>query len=70
MQNVLNDLPEEYRSPIILFYFQEFSYKEIAEQMQVPLGTVMSRLARAKAYLRQRLSNLDLAVTSSTASNV
>jgi RNA polymerase sigma-70 factor (ECF subfamily) len=70
LQNVLNDLPEEYRSPIILFYFQEFSYKEIAEQMQVPLGTVMSRLARAKAYLRQRLSNLDLAVTSSTASNV
>lgn len=65
LQNVLNDLPEEYRSPIVLFYFEEFSYKEIAEQMQVPLGTVMSRLARAKAYLRQRLSRRDLAVTAS-----
>jgi RNA polymerase sigma-70 factor (ECF subfamily) len=39
-----------------LFYFQEFSYKEIAEQMDVPVGTIMSRLARAKAVLRQRLT--------------
>jgi RNA polymerase sigma-70 factor (ECF subfamily) len=56
LQKVLNDLPEEFRSPIILFYFQEFSYKEIAEQMDVPVGTIMSRLARAKAFLRQRLT--------------
>jgi len=56
LQNVLNDLPEEFRSPVVLFYFEEFSYKEIAEQMGVPVGTVMSRLARAKAYLRQRLT--------------
>lgn len=56
LQNALNDLPEEFRSPVVLFYFQEFSYKEIAEQMDVPVGTIMSRLARAKAYLRQRLA--------------
>ncbi len=56
LQKVLNDLPEEFRSPIVLFYFEEFSYKEIAEQMDVPVGTIMSRLARAKACLRQRLS--------------
>lgn len=56
LQNVLNDLPEEFRSPVVLFYFEEFSYKEIAEQMDVPVGTIMSRLARAKAYLRQRLA--------------
>ncbi len=37
--------------PIILFYFEDFGYREIAEQMDLPLGTVMSRLARAKAYL-------------------
>lgn len=55
LQNVLNDLPEEYRSPLVLFYFEEFSYKEIAEQMGAPVGTIMSRLSRAKAYLRQRL---------------
>jgi len=57
LQNVLNDLPEEFRSPVVLFYFEEFSYREIAEQMEVPVGTVMSRLARAKAYLRQRLTS-------------
>jgi RNA polymerase sigma-70 factor, ECF subfamily len=56
LQHVLNQMPEEFRSPIILFYFEEFSYKEIAEHMDVPLGTVMSRLARAKSYLRQRLA--------------
>ena len=56
LQNVLNDLPEEFRSPVVLFYFEEFSYKEIAEQMGVPVGTIMSRLARAKACLRQRLT--------------
>src|SRR5258708_1440763 len=56
LQNVLNDLPEEFRSPVVLFYFEEFSYREIAEQMGVPVGTIMSRLARAKAYLRQRLT--------------
>lgn len=56
LQNVLNDLPEEFRSPIILFYFEEFSYREIADHMGIPLGTVMSRLARGKAYLRTRLT--------------
>ncbi len=56
IQSVLNEMPEEFRSPLILFYFEEFSYKEIAEQMEVPLGTVMSRLARGKAYLRRRLA--------------
>lgn len=63
LQNVLNDLPEEFRSPIILFYFQEFSYKEIAEHMQIPIGTVMSRLARAKAWLRQRLTAPEMAAS-------
>ncbi len=56
LQNVLNDLPEEFRSPVVLFYFEEFSYREIAELMEVPVGTIMSRLARAKGILRQRLA--------------
>jgi RNA polymerase sigma-70 factor (ECF subfamily) len=55
LQEVLNDLPENFRTPIILFYFEDFSYRDIAEHMELPLGTVMSRLARAKAYLRSRL---------------
>lgn len=55
LQEALNELPEVFRTPVIMFYFQEFSYRDIAEQMELPLGTVMSRLARAKAYLRSRL---------------
>ena len=55
LQAVLGELSEAYRTPIILFYFEEFSYRQIADQMGVPIGTVMSRLARAKAYLRSRL---------------
>src|SRR5262245_19772670 len=55
LQQALNELPEVFRTPLILFYFEEFSYRDIAEQMDLPLGTVMSRLARAKAYLRGRL---------------
>jgi RNA polymerase sigma-70 factor (ECF subfamily) len=55
LQRALNELPEPFRTPLILYYFEEFSYRDIAEQMDVPLGTVMSRLARAKTYLRQRL---------------
>jgi len=57
LQQALNELPEVYRTPIILFYFEEFGYREIAESMDppVPIGTVMSRLSRAKAFLRARL---------------
>lgn len=55
LQQALDDLDEVFRTPIILYYFEEFSYRDIAEQMDLPIGTVMSRLARAKAYLRTRL---------------
>ena len=57
LQAVLDDLPDEFREPLILFYFQEFSYKEIADLLDVPLGTVMSRLARGKKHLRSRLAS-------------
>lgn len=55
LQKALNELPEDFRTPLLLFYFEDFSYRDIAEHLQVPLGTVMSRLARAKAHLRGRL---------------
>lgn len=55
LQAALADLAEVFRTPVILYYFEDFSYRDIAEQMDLPLGTVMSRLARAKAYLRSRL---------------
>jgi RNA polymerase sigma-70 factor (ECF subfamily) len=55
VREVLAELPEPYRTAVILFYFEEYSYRQIAEQMGVPIGTVMSRLSRGKAYLRSRL---------------
>lgn len=58
LQEVLDSLPENYRTPLILFYFEEFTYRDIADQMGVPIGTVMSRLARAKATLRERLEHV------------
>ncbi|HEV8001129.1 MAG TPA: RNA polymerase sigma factor [Planctomycetaceae bacterium] len=61
LQQVLSELPEEFRSPLILYYFEEFSYRQIAEQLDVPIGTVMSRLARAKSHLRRRLEALQSA---------
>lgn len=56
LQTILNELSEEFLTPLILYYFDDLSYKQIAEQMDIPMGTVMSRLARAKDYLRQRLN--------------
>jgi RNA polymerase sigma-70 factor, ECF subfamily len=55
LQRVLGELAEVFRTPLILYYFEDFSYRDIAEQMELPIGTVMSRLARAKAHLRIRL---------------
>jgi RNA polymerase sigma-70 factor (ECF subfamily) len=53
----LLDLEEIYRAPLSLFYLQEHSYKEIAETLNVPVGTVMSRISRGKARLRQQLAD-------------
>lgn len=55
LQQALNAMPETYRTPLILYFFDGFSYRDIAEQMDLPIGTVMSRLSRAKSFLRIRL---------------
>ena len=55
LQAALAELDETFRTPLILFYFEDFSYRDIADQMELPIGTVMSRLARGKAYLRGKL---------------
>jgi RNA polymerase sigma-70 factor (ECF subfamily) len=56
LQLALEELPPEFRIVVVMFYFEDFSYKEIAAQLEVPIGTVMSRLARAKMYLRRQLA--------------
>jgi len=58
IQLALDSLPEEFRVPIVLYYFEEMSYREIAESLDLPIGTVMSRLSRAKSRLRDQFGAL------------
>lgn len=54
----LSRLDEVYQAPVALFYLQDQSYNEIAEVLDVPLGTVKSRLARGLARLHQLLTSV------------
>lgn len=53
----LEELPDEFRIVVLMFYFEDCSYKDIAARLEIPIGTVMSRLARAKAHLRRWLTS-------------
>ncbi len=53
----LQRVEEVFRVPLTLFYVDDFSYREIAETLELPLGTVMSRLSRGKAQLRYILAS-------------
>lgn len=52
----LDGLREHYRSVVLLADVQEFDYKEVAEILDIPIGTVMSRLNRARTQLRRSLA--------------
>ena len=56
LRQALERLDDRHRLPLVLFYFQELSYREIAEALELPLGTVMSRLSRARQLLHESLS--------------
>lgn len=55
VQRALDDLPDEFRLAVVLSDIEELSYKEIAEAMGCPIGTVMSRLHRGRRLLQKTL---------------
>lgn len=57
LQEAIEELPREAREVLVLRELEDLSYKEIAEIVEIPIGTVMSRLARARAALKTRLEH-------------
>jgi RNA polymerase sigma-70 factor (ECF subfamily) len=62
LQRALHELGPDARLILTMFYFDELSYREIADELELPPGTVMSRLSRAKEQLRRRLRDSTEAV--------
>lgn len=56
--SALGRLPEHYRSVLVLSDVQDFEYKEIAEILDIPIGTVMSRLSRARGMMKKSLATV------------
>ncbi len=65
----LERLPQCYREVVLLVDTEEFSYKEVAEILRVPIGTVMSRLSRGRRLLRVELSGVAQAYGLKSAKN-
>jgi RNA polymerase sigma factor (sigma-70 family) len=55
LQRAIDDLPLHYREALLLCEVEEMSYQEIAEILSIPIGTVMSRLARARKSVRESI---------------
>ncbi len=61
VREIVDELPEKYKSPILLYYMEGLSYRETAEYLELPVGTVMSRLSRAKAWLKKKMIRFETA---------
>jgi RNA polymerase sigma-70 factor (ECF subfamily) len=55
VKSALEELPEDFRIPVLLSDVDGFSYKEIAEMLEIPIGTVMSRLHRGRKAMQKML---------------
>ena len=64
VQSAIDNLPLHHREVLVLCDVEEMSYLEIAEILQIPIGTVMSRLARARKIVRESLHSLPRALLS------
>ena len=60
IHQLIDELPEKQKTPLLLYYVSDMSYQEISETMEVPIGTVMSRLSRGKQILKQKMLKLYL----------
>jgi len=69
VQHAIEQLPLEFREIILLREYEELSYEEIAAMLQCPVGTVMSRLARARSKLRDLLLATSMAPPLTTSAN-
>lgn len=58
LKQAVSELPEEFRAPLVLRIYEEYSYDEIAAALELPLGTVMSRLYRARERLARRVREI------------
>ena len=55
VKTALENLPESFRLPVLLADVEGFAYREIAEMLEVPIGTVMSRLHRGRKAMQREL---------------
>ncbi|MEM8954775.1 MAG: RNA polymerase sigma factor [Verrucomicrobiota bacterium] len=57
---LIRELDDAYRVPLMMFYTEDFSYKEIAKALDIPIGTVMTRLSRGRNQVRDKLEKRPL----------
>jgi RNA polymerase sigma-70 factor (ECF subfamily) len=65
----IDALPVHYREALLLCEVEEMSYQEIAEMLSIPIGTVMSRLSRARRAVRESLSGSRQTITAGSRAN-